>query len=616
MNKKTSISRTIHNWILVSVLAAFAVATSVSFVMNTRMSRKSTENLLKTHLEDVCSAVHETDSLTILNSVIRWADYFNNFESFEPTSEFIRMVNNIAWGNDIDEICFINEKGIIESSNEEKYHGYDMASAEQSREFLILLRDSTVKTFIQELRAQGMNKATRMRYAASTFATHPGFIEIGIKEENYKKHILNLLEGSTRYRRIGDTGSIYIFAPDFHIISAPATCTDTISLGITRELLEAQEPSTIFQSEVRGEDCYCMYSIEQGCYVLAIQPISEATLTRNTAVYLSSATVFIIFIILFFIIWWLIRKLVVHNINKVNNSLTKITDGNLDEKVDVRDSYEFDSLSTDINKTVTRLKEYIHEAETRMDADLSLAKAIQLSALPSTFPAFPNRTDFDVFAGMLTAKEVGGDFYDFYFSDQDTFTITIADVAGKGIPAAMFMMRGKSTMKNIISTGMELETACNEINTSLCTNNDTNTFVTVWVAQINLTSGLMTFVNCGHNLPIVRHQNGKFEFAQCKPNLPLATFDAFQYEQETIQLQPGDEVFLYTDGVTEAANKNDELFGDERLIDTLNNIPLSKASSPQDICKYILSEVQDFANGTEQSDDITMLCFKYQGKQD
>lgn len=614
MDKKNSISRTIHNWLFVCVLAAFAVATSVSFLMNTRISRRNTENLLMTHLEDVCSAVHETDSLTILNSTLRWSEYFDKFESFEPTTDFLRMVNNIAWGNDIDEICFINEDGIIVSSNVEAYQGYDMSSAEQSSEFLVLLRDTTKKTFVQELRTQGYDKESRYRYAASTFVNHPGFIQLGISEHNYKKHILSLLAGSTRYRRIGDTGSIYIFDPDFRIISAPASSKDASLVGITPSFLASYQPSTIFQTEVNGVDCYCMYSIEQDCHVLAIQPVSEATLTRNTAVTLSSITVFLIFFILFVVIWWLIRKLVVLNINKVNNSLTQITDGNLDIKVDVRDSYEFDSLSTDINKTVNRLKEYIHEAETRMDADLALAKAIQLSSLPSTFPAFPNRTDFDIFAGMLTAKEVGGDFYDYYFSDQDTFTITIADVSGKGIPAAMFMMRGKSSLKNVISTGTQLQDACDQVNTALCAGNDTNTFFTAWIAQIDLATGLMTYVNCGHNLPIVRHQGGQFEFAQCHANIPMATFEDFPYKQGTLQLCPGDEIFLYTDGVTEAANVDEELFGDDRLLDTLNNIPLAKASSPESICKYVLSKVQSFADGAEQSDDITMLCFKYLGQ--
>jgi len=615
MKKKNSISKIIHNWLFVCVLTAFSVATLISFVMNTRISRANTEKLLHTHLEDVCNAVQETDSLTILNSTIYWADYFNNFDSFEPTEDFMRMTNNIAWGNDIDEICFIDENGIIISSNITEYLGYDMATSEQSGEFMILLRDTTVKTFVQELRAQGYDDAKRFRYAASTFANHPGFVELGISEANYSKRINQLLKGSTRYRRIGDHGSIYILDQHFNLISAPHDCrfTDADSIGITRQILDQQKPQSVFECDILGVPCYCMYSYEQNNIVLATQPESEATLTRNTAVSLSSITVSIIFVILFLAIWLLIRKLVVRNIDKVNDALTKITNGELDERVEVRDSTEFDSLSNDINMTVDRLNDYIHEAETRMDADLALAKAIQLSSLPATFPAFPNRKEFDIYASMNAAKEVGGDFYDFYFSGHDKFTITIADVAGKGIPAAMFMMRGKSSLKNQISTGMALSDACNLVNTNLCMNNDTNTFFTAWMGQIELSTGKLVYVNCGHNLPLIRHNGGVFAFAECKQNIPMAVFDGFAYESQSVQLQPGDEVFLYTDGVTEAENTEKELFGDPRLIDALNNMPLSKAGSPESICKYILDCVQRFANGAEQSDDITMLCFKYVG---
>jgi len=616
MKKKNTISKTIHNWLFVCVLTAFSVATLISFVMNTRMSRANTEKLLHTHLEDVCSSVQETDSLTILNNTLYWADYFNNFDSFEPSDDFMRMLNNIAWGNDIDEICIIDENGIIISSNVREYLGYEMARSEQSAEFMVLLNDTTVKTYVQELRTQGYDEARRFRYAASVFADHPGFLELGISEANYTKRIKQLLNGSTRYRRIGDHGSIYILDQDFDLISAPYDCTlmNADSIGITRQLLDEQKPQHIFECDILGEPCYCMYSYEQHSIVLAAQPVSEATLTRNMAVTLSSLTVSIIFLILFIAIWLLLRKLVVNNIDKVNDSLTKITNGNLEEKVEVRGTSEFDSLSTDINMTVNRLKDYIHEAETRIDADLALSKAIQLSSLPSTFPAFPNRNEFDIYASMNAAKEVGGDFYDFYFSGKDKITITIADVAGKGIPAAMFMMRGKSTLKNQINTGIALADACNRVNANLCTNNDTNTFFTAWIGQIDLSTGWLTYVNCGHNLPVIRHNGGVFDFANCKANLAMAIFDDFTYESQTVQLQPGDEIFLYTDGVTEAENTTKELFGDQQLIDSLNAMPVSKAGTPESICKYVLHCVQTFANGAEQSDDITMLCFKYLGK--
>lgn len=604
-------------WLFICVFSAFAVATAISFVMNTRMSRENTNHILSTHLDDVCSAVNETDSLTILQATLRWADYFDEFESFDPVPDFLRMLGNIAMGNDIDEINFINEEGIIISSNNHNYFNYVMDSQQQSREFLVLLRDTSCHTFVQDLRTQGYDKVSKFRYAGSTFKKHKGFLQLGISEAHYKKTIESLLKGSTRYRRIGDKGSIYIYDSNLSTISAPVGCTDTTAtqMGITHEVISQNKPNTIFLAELNGVDCYCMYSIEQGCIVLATQPVSEATLTRNTAVILSSITVFSIFLILFLAIWMLIRRLVVKNIDKVNSSLTEITNGDLDVKVDVRDSNEFDSLSNDINKTVDKLKVYIHEAETRMDADLALAQAIQHSALPTEFPAFTQNTEFDIYADMKAAKTVGGDFYDFYFSGEDTFTITIADVSGKGIPAAMFMMRGKSTLKNVItSTGMSLGDACSKVNNMLCQGNDTNMFFTGWIGSINLSTGLMKFINAGHNLPLLRRKGGRFEYLASKPFMPMAVFDITEYATETIQLYPGDELFLYTDGVTEATSSANQLFGEQLLLETLNNLTDEQTATPECICKAILHEVQAFAEGAEQSDDITMLCFRYEGK--
>lgn len=613
--KKKSISRTMHVWLLTCVVSAFVITSTISFVLNTSLSRKNTISLLQSNLVDVCDAVHETDSLTILNTTLEWANYFDTCPTFDTSHDFMRMITNITTGHNIDEINIIDENGIIITSNVVSYHGYVMADYEQSREFLVLLRDSTVKTYVQELRTQGYDNRRKFRYAASVFKHHKGFIEIGINEEHYNQMTKNILSGFTRHRRIGDNGCIYILDENLDIISAPIGSENISSkeLGVSKGVFDANEPNALFECTLNGIDCYCMYSVEKGCTILAVQPVSEATLSRNTSVLLSSIIVFVIFFLLINIIGYLIRRLVVKNIDKVNDSLTKITEGNLDEEVNVRDSYEFDSLSTDINSTVNKLKVYIHEAETRMDADLALAKAIQLSTLPAEFPAFPDNKEFDVYASMLAAKEVGGDFYDFYFSGENKFTITIADVAGKGIPAAMFMMRGKTTLKNIISTGVPLDKACTKVSRNLCKHNDTMTFFTGWIGTIDLATGQLTYVNAGHNLPVIRKNGGEFCFLACKPCLPVAVFEDFEYQTETVQLQPGDELFLYTDGVTEAANVDDQLFGDERLIESLNSLSVSECASPEKICKAVLKAVQKYAEGAEQSDDITMLCFKYEG---
>jgi serine phosphatase RsbU (regulator of sigma subunit) len=314
----------------------------------------------------------------------------------------------------------------------------------------------------------------------------------------------------------------------------------------------------------------------------------------------------LIYAVLFVFIYLIIKKVVVNKIQDVNSSLAKITSGNLNETINVRSNVEFASLSDDINSTVDTLKHYIAEASARIDKELEFAKNIQSSALPTIFPAFPNKTEFDIFATMTPAKEVGGDFYDFYYVDDNTLAFLIADVSGKGIPAAMFMMTAKTLIKNLAETSISVEEVFTRANDELCKMNDAGMFVTAWMCEINLTTGIMSFVNAGHNPPLVKRGNGDFEYFKVRSGLVLAAMEGIKYHKNEIQLMPGDKVFLYTDGVTEATDANVELFGEDRLLAKINCVKDKDCTS---ICYEIKNSVDEFVGKAEQFDDITMLAF-------
>lgn len=303
----------------------------------------------------------------------------------------------------------------------------------------------------------------------------------------------------------------------------------------------------------------------------------------------------------------MIKKVVVKNIEKINNSLAKITDGDLDETVNVRSNEEFAVLSDDINSTVDTLKRYIKEADERIDKELEFARQIQHSALPSVFPPYPNRIDFDIFAQMYTAKEVGGDFYDFYLLGKDKLAFLIADVSGKGIPAAMFMMTAKTLIKSLVESGIEPSDAFTKANNKLCENNEAGMFVTAWLGILDLNTGLLKYVNAGHNPPLIKRNGKYFEFLCSKPNFVLAGMENIKYKTNEIQLSPGDEIFLYTDGVTEANDTSYELFGDDRLLESLNE---NDCLAVEQLCKKVKSDVDRFVGNALQSDDITMLAVK------
>ncbi len=245
----------------------------------------------------------------------------------------------------------------------------------------------------------------------------------------------------------------------------------------------------------------------------------------------------------------------------------------------------------------------------RINAELNVATDIQTSMLPHTFPAFPNRTEFDIYATMLPAKEVGGDFYDFFLLDNNTLAVVIADVSGKGVPAALFMVITKTLIKNNSYYGKSPKEVFETVNNILCENNDMNMFVTVFLGYLDIPSGKFTFANAGHNPPLIRNGN-RFDWLKTKPGFFLAGMENMLYKQYEVTLHPSDELFLYTDGVTEAMNHERELFSDPRLLETANNnldLPL------KEFIEKLKGEIDEFADGTEQSDDITMLALRYKG---
>ena len=344
-----------------------------------------------------------------------------------------------------------------------------------------------------------------------------------------------------------------------------------------------------------------------GGYILMALPSSIVFQTRYVTALWTSITTLVLLAVIYVLVARLLSTIVVKPINETNASLAKITDGNLDVRVEARGSEEFSSLSDGINDTVGALRGWIAEAETRMERELHTAKAIQSSALPRTFPPFPEIDRFDIFASMDPAKEVGGDFFDFFLIDERTLGFLIADVSGKGIPGALFMMAAKTQIKNYMSTGMELEQAIASANLQLCDNNDAGMFVTVWAATLDYESGLLTYVNAGHNPPLLRH-DGSWRWLSEKGGLFLGTFDSAKYRQSQLTLVSGDELLLYTDGVNEAFSPTEEEYGNDRLESFL---AAHTTLHPRDLVRRLRADVADWAAGAEQSDDVTILSLEY-----
>lgn len=612
VNKR--ISRIVMQWLLVCVLVAFGVTAFVSFDINTRLSKQGTETVLTHSVEDLVANLENDEANGMRMSLEGFVSVLEDPDVWDYINT--EYLEGLARVNNITEVHIADSTGHIVQSSTQELQGFDFRSSKQSEQFLRLLESGGDDYFMQEMTKRGVDSIPYI-YSGYRLKKHKGFVQIGYVLDDYYNNVLApLLVGYTEYRRIGETGRLFIVNEAGNIVSAH-TDFKGVSIedaGLTMKDINSHEPFELFETMMNDQAAYCMhYNYKNRFDIIAVQPMSEATLTRDMTVKYSSVTVLIIFILLFIVVYLLMHELVVNNIEKVNNSLGKITEGDLEEKVDVRNSVEFSSLSDDINNTVDRLKDFIHEAETRIDADLALAQSIQTATLPNVFPAYPDHDEFDIYACTHPAKVVGGDFYDFYFVSDCKIAIVIADVSGKGIPAAMFMMRAKAMIKNLASNGMPIGEVVEKVNATLCQGNETNTFSTAWIAYVDISTGELEYVNAGHNVPLLCHSGGKYEYVTDeRPDLPLGAFE-MPYTVKRLQMNPGDTIFLYTDGITEAENPESKLYGDDRLRNTLDALLSSSANDSQKICHEVVSSVHTFANGAEQSDDITMLCLRYVG---
>ena len=272
-------------------------------------------------------------------------------------------------------------------------------------------------------------------------------------------------------------------------------------------------------------------------------------------------------------------------------------------------SGEFSSLTREArqySEEVTRLA----ADQERVKTELDMAKNIQSSVLPGVFPPFPERKEFEIYASMKAAREVGGDFYNFFLIDDDHLCLTIADVSGKGVPAALFMMSSKIILENQAEAGLSAAEIMKRANDAICAHNPEDMFVTVWLGILEISSGRLSAVNAGHEYPIVRNAGGAFEVFKDPHGFVAGGFAGMAYKEYTLELTPGAEVFVYTDGLAEASNAENEQFGLQRILQVLN---ADTEASPEERLKAMSQAAEGFAGDAEQFDDLTMLCLKYNG---
>ena len=462
-----------------------------------------------------------------------------------------------------------------------------------------------------------------------------------IKDEEYQQMLdtLFIIEDQSKGRNDIEYIYVQVIEGDHVTYIFDADHTDeAYQLGTVRPVsnklageqgLEYGIPAFVSNTKEDGWLCSCMRPVldaDGNPVALVGVDISMSKVVHEGIIYLVTL-IGIMLLVVGLLIWLILRgvdKALVRPINLLSGAARtfvedkgkKLKERSAISRLNIKTNDEIETLSDsiqqmerDINDYITHLTAVTAEKE-RIGAELELATRIQADMLPNIFPAFPHRTDFDIYASMTPAKEVGGDFYDFFLVDETHLAMVMADVSGKGVPAALFMMMSKILIQNAVTNGNSPADALTTVNNQICSNNREEMFVTVWLGILDLKSGILTAANAGHEKPIIKHPDGNFELFTDKHGFVIGGISGLKYKEYEIPLEKGAKIFLYTDGVAEATNKEEELFGLDKTVDALNEV---KDESPYVILEKVKERVDEFAGEISQFDDITMLCMEYVG---
>lgn len=451
---------------------------------------------------------------------------------------------------------------------------------------------------------------------------------------------------------VGDTGYAFLVNADGQVMVSPKAEGETAVAGKNLDLREGENgalaaavtkalsgESGLQQLTLDGREVYLAYAPlkELGWGFLTVMDVEEilapARESREQILFLSGEvakeqdaairTMLAAFAGIFGLCalavilagMWFGRR-VASPIRSLTGDVAKIGGGNLDYRIQLHTGDEIEELGNAFNCMTEQIKSYIENLanataeKERIRTELQLAARLQSDMLPEGRNPFPERKEFTLCASMTPAKEVGGDFYDFFFTDQNHLALIVADVSGKGVPAALFMVVAKTLLRSHITTPETLEKAVEESNNLLCANNKNNMFVTAWVGILDVQNGSLTYVNAGHCRPLVSRDGGEYRYLTERGGFVLAATEGMRYTQTTIRLLPGDTLFQYSDGVTEANDEQGNLYGEDRLEAFVNR---HREQMPEELTASVWEDIRSLQGQAEQFDDITMLALRYNG---
>ena len=577
-----------QHWLFLLVTAAFALTFLVSYVVQGRQAEASAHQLLLAKMDEAeLRVIHTRSHLAVVQRLSRSllltkAKAVAQAIAREPdrllTAEGLRELLNEF---ELHEINVADGDAIVRFSNFPAIVGRDWKTLDTTRDFLGALTDRRF-ALVQDVRPSNED-GKLYQYAAVARLDCPGIVEVGVraKDEEEAQWMASMAAVGQLFS-VGHHGALRIYR--YHA-----------EAGRSR-----QRGDRFFHDLVDGRWSLCLVRNLPDLSLVINLPVEEMHAARRREGWLLVIADVVLFAVVFALVSRLLQGVVINGIDRVNVSLARIADGQLDEQVRERSTREFTSLSDGVNAMVGALKGAIAAEARRVDAELETARTIQRSVLPDDFSlALPS----ELFAVMVPAREVGGDFYDVFALPGGRLALVMADVSGKGITAALFMMNGKALLKQQLVGGRPVAEAIAAVNAALCVRNESRMFMTAFVAVLDPRDGSLECVNAGHNPPLVRRAGGAWEWLRIRHSIALGVTDRARYQAVPVPFGHGARLLLYTDGVTEAQNGAGQLFGEQRLKDFLD----AADGTPQQHLEALLAELARHADGTPQSDDITIL---------
>ena len=595
-------------WLMLLVCVTFIVTGVLAYLQFDKQAQGRAEQVLHTRLNDLIELINHT------NDNIQHVAQINEENTLTLTraaAEIIRHnpailkdnaeLSRVCYDIGADRLCVTDAQGMV------------IAAVPHTLENFNLHRDPENKDLLKCLDRPGAEVVQRPRKIADTeeliiFAgvarrdAH-GIVQLGfsVPHEQAVRSNTTFAAYASKFK-LGQNGHIIAFRGGALLNGDDLnySTTDLLSLPINKTT----------RRELNNTDYYCYVIEKDDIRIIGLLPAEEI----NSISYDSIRQLFIsniwLFLVMFLLVWVLLQKLVLNGLNRINNSLHRISEGYHEERVNVRDTPEFTRLSSGINGMLDSLQSYIEHRRERLQREFALARSVQATVLPNTFPAFPDQTAFNLYASRMQSDMVSGDFYDYFMADKEHLFFMLGDVSTSGMPGALFMMRALSVIRTLATDGNAPAELMTEANRILSENNVTKTKISVFLARLNINSGVLRFVNAGPPQALKSSQNGPFTMLPMRSGTVLGVHNKSVYKECIIQLQPGDRLLLFSQGVLKATDSGNIPFGESRLQQALQ----TPAENVTDLVRAVQVALRRYTGNKEQAIDSTLLGIDFRGK--